>query len=235
MNRSHFAVMLVITATASLMAIGESHAASFDCHETTRPIDKTICDDPTLNSLDSQLDAAYLGAIDRSNDPPHVKEIQRSWLKDRDACADAKCMAAAYSKQIRLLSAISDQPPICNGPSTPEVDACAREYFRRADLELARYVAAVRKRLKSEAEEDTNDEFATKALAQFEVSQVAWESYRKAECDAYYEWWSGGTIRGFMGESCMTSITKARSLAIWETWLHFMDHTPPLLPKPTEK
>jgi hypothetical protein len=31
------------------------------------------------------------------------------------------------------------------------------------------------------------------------------------------------------------AVTKARTRAIWETWLSFMDDEPPLLPEPSKK
>ena len=86
------------------------------------------------------------------------------------------------------------------------MNACEAEYSRRADRELDRYVAAARKRLKDEAKDDPSREAPRKALAMFDASQKAWEAYRKAECDADYEWWSEGTIRGAMYHLCRRTI-----------------------------
>jgi len=218
-----------------LFWISGSSAASFDCHKASKEIEHRICADPDLNSYDSQLEGAYLGALDRSNHPPQVKEQQMAWLKERDACADNKCMSTAYLRQIQHLSAISDEPPICSGPSTPEVNACFVEYSRRADRELDRYVAAARKRLMDEANDDPKRQAPKTALAEFDAAQAAWVAYRKAECTAYYDWWSEGTIRGAMYGGCWVSATKSRTEAIWSSWLHYMDSTPPLMPEPFKK
>jgi uncharacterized protein len=218
-----------------LLCTGGAKAAGFDCDKAASRIEQLICANPDLNSLDSQLEGAYLGALDRSNHPEQVKERQLAWLKERDACADAKCMSAAYSRQIQLLSSLSDEPSVCGGSTTPEIDACALEYSRRADRELARYIAAARKRLIGEAKEEPDSQAPKTALAGFDASQAAWIAYRKAECSAVYDWWSEGTIRGAMYQGCWETITKSRTADIWSTWLHFMDSTPPLLPKPFER
>lgn len=112
----------------------------------------------------------------------------------------------------------------CAGSTTPEVEQCLAWDFARADTELNRYYAAAVARLTKEQ--------GTTALAKLRASERAWIAYRDAECDAVYEWWSQGTIRGAMALGCRTRITKARAMVIWQNWLTYTDSTPPLLPKP---
>ncbi|HEX3363436.1 lysozyme inhibitor LprI family protein [Phenylobacterium sp.] len=221
-------------AAMPLLWVGSAQAASFDCSKAASRIEHLVCDDPDLNSLDSQLQGAYLGALDRSNHPLDVKQKQLAWLRQRDDCADRSCMAVAYRRQIKLLSAISDEPPRCGGSTTVEIDSCALEYSHRADRELARYLAAARNRLTDEAKQAPTPQAPKTALADLDVSQTAWEAYRKAECNAVYDWWSEGTIRGAMYQSCWLEVTEARTEHVWSTWLRFMDSTPPLLPDPTK-
>lgn len=218
-----------------LLGAGAAEAASFDCKKAASRIEHLICDEPDLNSFDAQLEGAYRGALDRSAHPEAVKDRQLAWLKQRDACADVKCMSDAYQRQIQLLAAISDKPTICNGAaSTPEVEACAAEYSRRADRELARYVAAARKTLIAETQDEPFARSATAALAEFDASQAAWEVFRKAECSAVYTRFGDGTIRGTMYQSCWRSATKSRTAMVWSNWLQFMDSTPPLMPEPKD-
>ncbi len=227
---------LVVMAATLLLWAGAAPAASFDCKTATSRVEHMICDDPELNTLDAQLQGAYLGALDRANRPADVTGKQRAWLAQRDACGEVKCMSAAYGRQIALLSKLSDEPAICGGGgSTPEVNACAAEYSRRADRQLARYVAAARRRLIDESKDESSRPTATKALAGLDASQAAWVAYRKAECGAVYDWWSQGTIRGAMYEGCWQSITLSRTKDVWATWLTFMDDTPALMPKPVGK
>lgn len=212
---------------------GAARAASFDCAKAAGRIERMICDDPDLNSFDAQLEGAYRGALDRSARPEAVKDRQLAWLKQRDACLDVACLSAAYQRQIGALTAISDPPALCkNGGSTPEVNACQAEYSRRADRDLARYVAAARKRLNEEARGEFSGPSAKAALAEFDAAQTAWEAFRKAECSAVYTWYSEGTIRGAMYQSCWQSVTRSRTALIWSSWLQYMDSTPPLMPEP---
>lgn len=52
------------------------------------------------------------------------------------------------------------------------------------------------------------------------------------ECDAVYEWWREGTVRGAMALGCEIRVTKARTMTIWRNWLTYPDRSPPLLPEP---
>jgi uncharacterized protein YecT (DUF1311 family) len=211
---------------------GVAHAASFDCSKAANRVEHMICADIDLNIFDSQLQGAYAGALDRSLHPEKVTADQRAWLTERDACNDAKCMTASYQRRIAALAKISDEPKSCAGATTLEVDACGAEYARRADRELTRYLAAARKRL---ADETANSKTSKDALTGLDASQKAWDAFRKTECDAVYTWWSEGTIRGSMYQSCMQSLSKSRTEQIWATWLSFEDSTPPLMPKPFSK
>jgi uncharacterized protein len=206
-----------------------AEAASFDCRKAAGRVERLICDDPVLNVLDTQLAAAFAGALDRSSPPAGLKRQHRTWLQTRERCGDAACLTAAYERQIATLAGVSDTPPACHGATTPEINACAAEYSRRADNELRRYLAAARQRLATRDEEDPESKAA---LAGLDASQAAWEAYRKAECEAVYSWWSGGTIRGAMYQGCWRALTRDRTRAIWEAWLHHTDTTPPLLPEP---
>jgi uncharacterized protein len=215
----------------ALWLAGATQAASFDCKTAKSAVEQTICKDPELDSYDQQLQGAYAGALDRSNDPEKIRAEQRAWIRQRDACADARCMTPMYVRRIDALAKVDDEPKGCPGDSTPQINACMAEYGKRADRELDRYVAAARKEIADSTADSTGDR-SKGAMADFKKAQAAWVAYRKAECSAVYDEWSDGTIRGAMYEDCYRRVTKARSNAIWETWLHYMDDTPPLLPKP---
>ena len=213
-----------------LLATG-AQAQSSDCEKGT-PVERLMCDDFDLKMLDSELNGAYQGALDRSNHPDQVRTQERAWLKQRDVCTGMKCLLDAYQSQIKLLQAASDAPASCGGGSTPDVDACRAEYSRRADLELARYVTAARKELLKDAASDPQTNAAKDALTGLDASQTAWVAYRKAECEAIYSRWSDGTIRGAMFNGCYLSVTKARTQTVWANWLTYEDDTPPILAEP---
>ena len=218
-----------------LFGAGAAAAASFDCKTAQGRVEQTVCKDVDLNSYDSQLQGAYQGALDRSIHPDRVTADQRAWLKERDACADAPCMIAAYRRRIAALAKVSDAPANCPGDTTPDVNACQEAYAGRADRELDRYLAAARRRLADEARDGPDAAAPTAALAALDASQARWLVFRKAECEAVYAWWSGGTIRGAMFEDCMEDVTKDRTEQVWRIWLSFEDETPPLMPKPARR
>lgn len=89
--------------------------ASFPCERASSRVEKLICADASLSSLDVALAAAYRQMMD---DPTHpveqqrqeVKKSQREWLKRRDACQDASCAAAAMRDRLADLIQTSNLP-----------------------------------------------------------------------------------------------------------------------------
>lgn len=112
----------------------------------------------------------------------------------------------------------------CPGSTTREVEQCLADDLVGADAELNRYYVAAVKRLT-----DTGE---TAALARLRASERAWIRYRDAECDAVWEYWSKGSIRGSFSAQCRIRLTHDRTMAIWSNWLTYVDSTPPLLPRP---
>ncbi len=112
----------------------------------------------------------------------------------------------------------------CPGSTTREVEQCLAEDLARADAELNRYYAAAVRRLADDRQAAT--------LAKLRASERAWIEHRNAECNAVWEYWKGGTIRGTFSTECRIRLTRARTMAIWSNWLTYVDGTPPLLRKP---
>lgn len=112
----------------------------------------------------------------------------------------------------------------CAGSNTPEVERCLAADLARADAELNRYYRAAVERLTRERE--------TTTLAKLRASERAWVTYRDAECDAVYDWWVKGTIRGAMALGCRIRLTKGRTMVVWQNWLTYADSTPPILSRP---
>ena len=84
-------------------------AASFDCAKARAPMEKLICSDPGLSTLDEQLNAAYKEAITRSNARPQITQWQRDWLKSYEVtqCKDARCLGKEFTHRIALLQSIA--------------------------------------------------------------------------------------------------------------------------------
>ncbi|PRD92991.1 lysozyme inhibitor LprI family protein [Burkholderia contaminans] len=89
-----FAIRLGLTLAAIGLSLS-AHADSIDCSRAKTRTDRLICSDKALVSADSTLASAYYGAIDIAADQQAVVRSQRAWLAQRDACADAACIATA--------------------------------------------------------------------------------------------------------------------------------------------
>lgn len=86
-------------------------AASFDCGKAITQIEKRICSDLELSSLDEKLAAAYKRALDVSADKESLRRQQRKWVGARDACSDADCLRAAYLVHIAHFRDTAKKPP----------------------------------------------------------------------------------------------------------------------------
>ena len=122
--------------------------------------------------------------------------------------------------------------PKCPGDTTLQINDCRRAELTAAEQDLARYLAAARQRLTSEA---ADDEGAKAALADLNKTETVWEAYRRAQCDAVYDYWQSGTIRTVMALTCEVDLTRQHTHAVWSAWLSYMDSTPPILPEPSTK
>lgn len=78
-------------------------AASFDCSQAKSAVDQTICHHPELSDLDEQLAEAYKNALVRSSDANQLKNQQRDWIKQRNACKSAACLKQAYEFRLNFL------------------------------------------------------------------------------------------------------------------------------------
>jgi uncharacterized protein len=89
----------------STLLAGAARADSIDCAKAAGRIDRLVCADRALMRLDADLDQAYGDAFGKAADRSGLLKAQRAWLKARDACADAPCLSALYSRRIEALRA----------------------------------------------------------------------------------------------------------------------------------
>ena len=106
--------------------------------------------------------------------------------------------------------------------TTYQINMCSRQEVQQAENEMLDYLNASKDRYSEEAQ----------VLKLLTESQAQWREYRKAHCDAIYQVWAEGTIRGVMYNDCMFDVTKDRTHELWQSYLTYMDSTPPILPEP---
>lgn len=97
------------------LAVMNSYAASFDCKKASNKIESTICSNPTISDLDSQLGNYYknsLSATDKDN--LALKESQKSWMVSRNDCLSNEslinsCLEKSYQARINELKDFSEK------------------------------------------------------------------------------------------------------------------------------
>jgi uncharacterized protein len=76
------------------------HAASFDCAQASTAVERTICAHPRLSRLDEELATAFTAMLGNVANPAALRERQREWLKERDACRDDACLERLYTRRV---------------------------------------------------------------------------------------------------------------------------------------
>jgi len=98
--------LAVCTMFLGLSLVSPSAAATFDCNKASTFVEKAICSDSRLTSMDDQLGRLYKDALAASTDSAALKAEQRAWLSSRDQCKDSDCVIKAYEHRISTLSAM---------------------------------------------------------------------------------------------------------------------------------
>jgi uncharacterized protein len=95
----------LLTTLALLMPCAQ--AATFDCNKASNFVEKVICSDSRLTSMDDQLGRLYKDALATASDYEALKTEQKDWLSSRNQCKDSDCIMRAYSDRISALSAMT--------------------------------------------------------------------------------------------------------------------------------
>jgi uncharacterized protein len=77
---------------------------SFDCAKARGRIEKMICAESGLATLDRDVADLFTIAVAQAVDAGDVKRAQRRWLGDRDDCEDAACVERSYRQRLTQLS-----------------------------------------------------------------------------------------------------------------------------------
>jgi len=112
-SAAHFVKFLSLTVLClSVHGFGMANAASFDCNKAATFVERTICANPELSTLDDLMAnnyrvmrAAGIGAGAQS----HLKQSQRDWIKVRNKCSSIACLKFQY---LERSSAICGYPVI---------------------------------------------------------------------------------------------------------------------------
>lgn len=92
--------------TQATQSVQAAINASFDCAKASSKIEKLVCSTPQSADADRRLASAYRTAAAKATDPAALKQQQRDWLKERNACGDTACLLKTTEARIQALSAM---------------------------------------------------------------------------------------------------------------------------------
>jgi uncharacterized protein YecT (DUF1311 family) len=98
---------LLLCLLALLPAVPWARAAGIDCAKATTNVEKLLCAAPALQTADAAVAEAFATARDAASDPAAVRASQRDWLKVRNACPDAACLATVQAERQAALAALT--------------------------------------------------------------------------------------------------------------------------------
>jgi uncharacterized protein len=94
----------VIVGFSILFSFSEaSSSAGFDCMRAQTPVEKSICSSQELSGLDEELNALYFIASQAPMIAVQTKNGQARWLRQRNECLEAPCLAKSYRDRIAEL------------------------------------------------------------------------------------------------------------------------------------
>ncbi|MFO0991147.1 MAG: MliC family protein [Hyphomicrobiales bacterium] len=109
--------------------------ASFDCSKATQKIEKLVCGDDQLATLDRSLAADFKKAMEQVSgaDQAELRASQAKWIDSRNACgedADPKaCTLQSYKTRIAVMGAKYGFAPIATGTFVFACDDAAKTSF----------------------------------------------------------------------------------------------------------
>jgi uncharacterized protein len=127
--KSPWKVAALVLAIIIALAIGlfltrAVEAASFDCEKASSTVERRICANEQLSTLDEHLGRYYksaLAQVGRATDC--LKADQRRWLKKRNACADDACIEDSLLRRLGELDALQAGANAIKGIELPTVSA----------------------------------------------------------------------------------------------------------------
>ena len=89
-----------------MMGVG-AQAASFDCGKAQTKVEKMVCTDTELSTLDEEVAKLYSEVFKKFPDEAMLKRRQREWLKARNHCGNVSCLQQYYRGRIAELNEVN--------------------------------------------------------------------------------------------------------------------------------
>lgn len=190
--------IVLIALTLPALAFG----ASFDCKLSTNRVERLICTNVQLSSLDEALSEMFLAVVEKTEFPARLRSEQKNWLSRRNSCADVSCVRQEYEDRIAQLSCDRASP---TAGSAIWASQCASLSLDALSQELSLVEASY---IRQASVGNNNPDYFTRT---FKDEQSAWVSYRSAYC-AHYGAAEGGSDgwKNAFSAICAVDETKKR-------------------------
>lgn len=144
MLKRSFAAALALFAFAAFAQLENTQpnarpSPSFDCAKVRGRVEKIICAEDALASLDRRVGDLYALALAQAIEQSDIKRDQRRWLADRDDCKDAACIDRSYRQRLTQLTTLTgrfaaeEARPLCDAFTDVESRARRLESTAGAD------------------------------------------------------------------------------------------------------
>jgi uncharacterized protein len=224
---------LAFVLAAAVGLAGQSASAatpSFDCAKAGNWAEKQICGNDELAALDAWFAPLYGQVAQRltGKDLEALKAKRKAWLKTRNDCkaeADGTaCLKARYQeftadleKQfaqlvggggglVAAVAAPAGKSPLAECAGKSDAAACMEQLV---ESEEAKLTDAETKAGDTAAQRDQGDQNAHLADRLAEAN-VAWRTYRNAECKRRQQAGGGETDATAVYSSCLVELTRVR-------------------------
>ena len=165
-------VTLIVLVSLALMSTAQ--AASFNCAKASTNIEKMICGNAELSKLDEEMNVAYNTALQNVRHAASIRQAQKQWIKERNACSDEACVEHAYGRRLYVMNSsdtnvlTQEENPDCNAGSNMENAECLERKLTNIQHELKTLVVQMRAKLVYPERELT--------------AQEQWSKYVEKEC-----------------------------------------------------
>jgi uncharacterized protein len=88
MNRSTLSLMVSVAFAVGVPVAAPADGPTFNCGGVQADVEKLICSDAALASLDRRLDEIFRSALAKAKSPLalQLRQEQRGWVKGRNDC-----------------------------------------------------------------------------------------------------------------------------------------------------
>jgi uncharacterized protein len=147
-NEQRGCMKRIISVVLGLLSLSlTAKAASFDCDKAATTVEKLICSDSSLSKFDDGLSTLYKYVLLDKSQSRTIKQDEKQWVKERNACTDVSCIRGKYLTRLMQLNLVAKgmKAETARTPlkTASDIEACktVADYANRNELQKL-YVSA---------------------------------------------------------------------------------------------